>query len=109
MKKEILILIAMVFSLGLKAQTDSVRIKTTALCDQCKQKIEHDLSFEKGVKSGILNLETKEVTVIFNSKKTDPDKIRYAITKMGYDADTLKADLKAFNRLPECCRSPEHH
>jgi periplasmic mercuric ion binding protein len=106
MKKLIFILIAMMGSHFVSAQTDSVKIMTSALCSECKERIEHDLSFEKGVKSSSVDLDSNVVTVIYNSKKTDPQKIRLAITKIGYDADTLKADLKAFNKLPECCRIP---
>ncbi|CAN5683481.1 hypothetical protein BH11BAC1_BH11BAC1_24910 [soil metagenome] len=109
MKKIIGFIIALVFSIAVQAQTDTVIIKTSALCEQCKEKIEHDLSFEKGVKSNVMNLETKEVTVVYNTQKTDPEKIRMAITKIGYDADSLKAVPKAFDRLPECCKAPGHH
>ena len=94
-----LFLIKPVFS-----QTDTVRIQTTAICEMCKKTLEKDLSFEKGVSKSILNLDDKILTVIYNPKKTDADKIRLAITKSGYDADSLKADLKAFNRLPDCCK-----
>ena len=83
---------------------DTVRIKTTSICEQCKERIEIDLSFEKGIKSSNLNLKTKIVTVVYNSKKTDEQKIRTAITKIGYDADTLKADPKSFRKLPDCCK-----
>ena len=109
MKKRIMLMLALAFSSFVSAQTDTVKIKTTAICDDCKQRIEHDLSFEKGVKSNVMNMDTKEVTVVYNPKKTDPDKIRLAITKIGYDADSLKAEVKAFNKLPECCRIPGHH
>lgn len=104
MKKGILFIILIAISFVANAQTGTVRIKTSAICDDCKNRIEHDLSFLKGVKSSNVDLGTKEVTVIYNAEKTDPDKIRIAITKVGYDADTLKAAEKAFNKLPECCR-----
>jgi periplasmic mercuric ion binding protein len=93
-------------SINLYAQTDTIIIKTSAICDECKERIEHDLSFEKGVKSAKLDLETKMVTVVYNSDKTSPAKIAEAITKIGYDADSLKADAKAFKKLPECCQRP---
>ncbi len=109
MKKGIVFIIAIAFSIFANAQTDTVRIKTSAICDDCKNRIEHDLSFVKGVKSSSLDLGTKEVTVVYNAEKTDPDKIRIAITKVGYDADTMKAVVKAFNKLPECCRVPGKH
>jgi copper chaperone CopZ len=108
--KFIAIVVLMIISrLNIYAQTDTVRIKTSAICDQCKEKIENDLSFEKGVKSAKLDLKTKEVTVVYNPKKTDEQKIREAITQIGYDADTLKADANAFKKLPDCCKKPSAH
>ena len=102
------IIITVALALNASAQTDTVKIKTSALCDMCKERIEHDLSFEKGVKSSIMDIETKKVTVVYNPAKTDAEKIRAAITKIGYDADSLKADEKAFSKLPECCQAPRH-
>ena len=92
------------FCIHASAQTDTVRIRTSAVCEQCKERIENDLSFEKGIKSSYLDLKTKTVTVIYNSKKTDAQKIREAVTRIGYDADTLKADLKSYMKLPDCCK-----
>ena len=102
-------LILVMIGIAARAQnaSDTVRIQTSAICDQCKDRIENDLSFEKGVKTVKLDLESKIVTVIYNPRKTDVQKIREAITKIGYDADTLKADLKSFNKLPQCCKHEE--
>ncbi len=86
------------------SQTDTIRIKTSAQCEMCKNTIESDLSFEKGVKNSDLNMENKIITVIYNPEKTNPEKIMKAITKSGYDADSLKADAKAYKRLPDCCK-----
>ena len=108
MKNLFLIILTMTFASLANAQTDTLVVKTSVLCDECKERIEHDLSFQKGVKSNVVNLDTKEVTVVYNATKTDPQKIRVAITKIGYDADSLKADQKAFNKLPLCCREPGH-
>ena len=112
MIKELKIIIGAVLlmfgAVSLYAQTDTVRIKTSAVCEQCKDKIENDLSFEKGVKKVNLDLGTKEVMVVYNTQKTTPAKIAEAITKIGYDADGLKADAKAFKKLPDCFQKPEH-
>jgi cation transport ATPase len=108
MKNILLLIMTMTFALLANAQTDTLVVKTSVICDECKERIEHDLSFTKGVKSNVVNLDTKEVTVVYNAEKTDPQKIRIAITKIGYDADSLKADQKAFNKLPLCCRETGH-
>jgi mercuric ion binding protein len=108
MKNLILLLLLCALTTLVSGQTDTLIVKTSVICNECKERIEHDLSFTKGVKSNVVNLETKEVTVIYNTEKTDPQKIRMAITKIGYDADSLKADQKAFGKLPLCCRENGH-
>ena len=40
----------------------------------------------------------------FKIKKTDADKIRKAISSIGYNADDIKADKKAHDKLPLCCQ-----
>ena len=112
MKKSLIILAISLIINGLafsqKQETQptiaEVKIKTTAICTQCKQRIERDLAFEKGVVSSNLDVKTKIVTVIYKSKKTDVEKIKTAISKIGYGADDIKADEKAYNKLPECCQ-----
>ena len=47
--------------------------------------------------------------VTYVTKKTNPEKLRLAITKIGYDADELKADEKAYNKLPGCCQKGGMH
>ena len=81
-----------------------IKIKTSATCSMCKETIEKHLAFEKGVKKSNLDVESKILTVIYNPKKTAPEKIRTAVSKSGYDADDVKADVKAFNNLEDCCK-----
>lgn len=87
-----------------KSSSEEIKIQTSAVCGMCKERIEHDLAFEKGVKSVSLDDETKIVTVGYSPKKTDPDKIRQAISKIGYDADNIPADPVAYEKLPACCK-----
>lgn len=84
-----------------------IQIKTSAQCKMCKDRIEKALSYEKGIYSSNLDLNTKVVTVVYNPKKNSPDKIRLAISKLGYQADDLKADPFAYEALPPCCKLPE--
>ncbi|NSW45460.1 MAG: heavy-metal-associated domain-containing protein [Bacteroidales bacterium] len=84
-----------------------IKIKTSAQCGMCKERIEKALAYEKGIYSSNLDLKTKEVTVVYNPQKTSPDKIRLAISKVGYQADDLKADPFAYEELPPCCKLPD--
>ena len=91
------------------AQSDTtIKIKTSAQCEDCQYRIEHNLSFEKGVKKVKLDLITKEVTIVYNPKKTSAEKLKTAVTKIGYDADDLPADENAYNKLPKCCQKGGH-
>ncbi len=85
-----------------------VEIQTSAICVMCKEALEYDLTFEKGVKNAVLNLDDKVMTVVFNPKKTSPDVIRKRITKVGYHADTLARDPEAYKNLPMCCQDGSH-
>jgi copper chaperone CopZ len=87
-----------------KKNSEEIKIQTSAVCGMCKDRIEHDLAFEKGVKSVVLDSDTKIVTVGYNPDKTNPDKIRLALSKIGYDADNVKADPEAYAKLPPCCK-----
>ena len=87
-----------------------IKIKTSAVCGMCKDRIEQGLAFEKGIKDVSLDVETKIATVKYNPAKITPDEIRTAISKLGYDADEVLADKKAYDKLPACCKkdAPEH-
>lgn len=87
---------------GEKPQT--IKIKTSAICEMCKERIERQLAYTKGVKESNLNLDDKVVTVSYFAKKVDAAKIKKAITEVGYDADEVVAEVKGYEKLPSCCK-----
>ena len=89
-----------------KAESDvkEVKIKTSAQCGMCKDRLEGALAYEKGVKKSVLDLNDKVLTVTYDSKKTSPEKIRQVVSKTGYDADDVAADKAAYDALPACCK-----
>lgn len=105
MKKLVAILAILSLS-AFAAQTKQqvVKIKTSAVCKMCKARLERDMSLSKGVEKAELSLDNKVLTIAYNDKKISPAEIRFAVTKIGYDADHLVADQKAHDRLPKCCR-----
>lgn len=85
-------------------KTAEVKFKTSAKCGMCKKRIERDLGVTKGVSNATLDLKTKEVTIVYNTKKTSPEKLKKAVSMIGYDADEVIADQKAHDALPDCCQ-----
>jgi copper chaperone CopZ len=108
--KTIIALLSLLFIIaktGVAQKTEKyieVKIKTSAVCDMCKTAIENSLVFSKGVKKADLNVETKIVTVVYNSDKTTVDAIKKTINNTGYDADDLPANEKKYKKLPACCK-----
>lgn len=96
----------LLFSQNLLAQdVAKVAIRSSVVCEDCKQRVERDLTFEKGIKEVEVDLDNKIVLVTYHTGKTDIDKIRQRITKIGYTADLLPAEREGFDKLPACCKT----
>lgn len=109
MKKNLMLfilLLASVITFADKPKTETVKIKTSAICEQCKETIEKKLAFTKGVMESNVDVDSKDkiVTVIFNPKKTTVDKIRKSIAEVGYDADDVLAVPAGYEKLADCCK-----
>lgn len=81
-----------------------IDIRTNAVCDMCKSTIEKEMIYEKGVKAVNVDLTANVIHVDYDAKRTDADKLRTAVTKLGYSADGRLPDDKARKALPDCCR-----
>ncbi|MBC7448003.1 MAG: cation transporter [Hymenobacteraceae bacterium] len=85
-------------------RTAQAQILTSAVCGMCKTTLEKAMAYEKGVKAAELDVESKLLTVVYQPDKTSVDKLRLAISRAGYDADSVQADARAHQRLPDCCQ-----
>jgi copper chaperone CopZ len=92
-----------------KQGVQELRIKTSAVCDMCKETLEKAMAFERGVKSSNLDVESKMLSVQYDPKKTTPEKIRKAVSAAGYDADDVPADPRAYDNLDPCCKKDYKH
>jgi mercuric ion binding protein len=111
---KIAIILLMFVSVSVFAQKkDNIKtavIKTKIYCDHCKQcetcgdKFNKDLYNEDGIKRVDVDSKANTITVIYDTRKTDIDKIRLLISKLGYDADELKADPVGVAKLDGCCK-----
>ena len=111
--KIILVLAMILVTINGMAQQKKVQkavIKTTIHCDHCKQcescggLLEQTLLKTKGIQMITLNEQEETIEVIYNSTKTDLPTIKTAISKLGYDADEIKADPSGYEKLDGCCK-----
>ncbi|WP_310557309.1 heavy-metal-associated domain-containing protein [Flavobacterium sp.] len=85
-------------------------IKTTLNCDHCKECETCGLKFKteilkiKGVKMYELDDKAMTFTVYYNAKKANLQAIKEAISKLGYDADDVKATSEGIATLDGCCK-----
>jgi mercuric ion binding protein len=85
-------------------------IKTVLNCDHCKEcetcglKFKKEMLNIKGVRMYELDDKAMTFTVYYNSKKTDLQAVKIAISKLGYDADEVKADPIGYEKLDNCCK-----
>ncbi len=97
MKKFLIFLIAAMLSLGTiaaqqpkSAQAIRKTVFVTDLhCQNCAKKIMNTIPYEKGVKDVSVDVPTKEVTVTYDSRKTDEKKLVKA-----FESIKIKAEPK---------------
>ena len=100
----LLILPTFLFGQESKPKNEVIYIQTSAVCDECKERIETSVKAVKGVKEAKLDLQDKRIKVVYSGEKTSAADIKNAIATAGYDADEIKALPAAYGSLPMCCK-----
>ena len=59
-------------------------------CHNCEQKVKKNIAYEKGVKDLTTDLDKKLVTIKYQTDKTDKEKLKKAIEKLGYTCEEVK-------------------
>jgi len=85
----------------------TVKISTPSVqCEMCKKKIEDYLKFEEGIVKSLVDFKQKKTTVTYLTDRTNLENVKTAIANAGYDADDVKAEKDAYEKLPKCCKKP---
>ena len=90
-------LILLTFTLFLALLTQAQEIKEVVFstepeihCESCVKRIKDNLRFEKGVKAINPDLNTKLVTIQYDSEKTNPENLIKAFAKIKYKATVVE-------------------
>lgn len=67
-----------------KKQTEEVTFEVSMSCNNCKQKIEKNIAWEKGVKDMEVDLDDKTVKVKYDANKTSTENLKKAIENLGF-------------------------
>ncbi|MFP5042710.1 TonB-dependent receptor domain-containing protein [Parasediminibacterium sp. JCM 36343] len=83
------------------AKTDTLMVYGN--CIQCKERIEKTLNIN-GISKADWGIDTKILTVTFDSTKLNIPAIQQKLAAAGHDSKTVKATEVAYNKLPSCCK-----
>ena len=88
------------------AQNKNARasLEVDGVCLMCKERIEKACITTKGVKSAVWNVETHELKLIYDDRKTDLKTIQENILAVGHDNEELVATDEAYNSVHACCK-----
>ena len=104
MRRYILIILFMPFMMIGQNTRAKASFKVDGLCGMCKVRIETSTIKIKGVKVSKWNVNTGQINLIYNEKKTNINYIHQFIADLGHDTDKIKAPDLAYNSLDACCK-----
>jgi copper chaperone CopZ len=85
------------------ATTKTDSIKVSGNCVMCKARIEKAAKVE-GISKAEWSDETKMLTLVYDPAKVNSEDVQKKIAAVGHDTEKFKADDKAYNSLPGCCK-----
>jgi cation transport ATPase len=105
MKKITVVIVLMLVGLTSFAQNKNAKavLDVDGVCMMCKERIEKASIKTKGVKSAVWNVETHELSIIYDERKTDLATINQNIANVGHDTQDVKATDEAYNSVHPCC------
>jgi copper chaperone CopZ len=87
-----------------KVLTTTIQVPTI-VCGTCVTTVTAALKKVDGVKTAKVDLKKKIATVTYASTKVTVDKLEKAISEAGYDANKIKRNPEAFEKLDACCKA----
>ena len=88
------------------SQDTAIRFKVFGVCVMCKDRIEGILKV-KGVKTASWDIESKQLSLLYNPALISLDKIENRIVAIGHDLENKKAKNIIYSQLPPCCHYRE--
>lgn len=104
MKKVILVVILLIGTVTF-AQNKNAKatIEVDGVCNMCKERIEKAAIRAKGVKLAIWDVNTHDLKLIYDERRTDLKNIKQSIADVGHDTKEIKATDEAYYSLHDCC------
>lgn len=100
------ILISVLISLSTIDQNSNAKanFRVDGVCMMCKSRIETTTIKLKGVKVSKWDMNTSQISLIYNEKKIKLNDIHRSIAEIGHDTEKVTATDEAYNSLDPCCK-----
>ncbi|WP_299119473.1 heavy-metal-associated domain-containing protein [uncultured Winogradskyella sp.] len=104
--KKIILIFTLLIGIATFAQNKNAKasMEVDGVCGMCKERIEKAAIRTKGVKSAVWNIDTHELKLIYDERKTDLKTISKKIASVGHDTKNIKATDEAYDSVHPCCR-----
>lgn len=104
--RKLIVLFSLLIAGSAFAQVKNAKasFEVDGVCGMCKKRIETAAIKTKGVKSAKWNVETHELILFFDGRKTDIETIQKTIAAVGHDTPKFKASDEAYNSVDPCCK-----
>ncbi len=105
MKQVILIFTLLVTTVAFTQNKNAkASIEVDGVCGMCKERIEKAAIRTKGVKSAVWNVDTHELKLIYDERKTDLTVISKKLASVGHDTKEIKATDEEYDSVHPCCK-----
>ena len=84
------------------------RLKVSATCHVCEERIEQEIGYSKGVVYANVVLKEGVLSIKYKPNKVTLEEIKGRVAALGYDCEEIKADPKAKNNLGHVCAEHQH-
>lgn len=103
--KKIIVIITLLATTITFAQDKNAKatLEVDGICGMCKKRIETATIKTKGVKFADWDIVSKQLSIIYDERKTNLEIINKNIAAVGHDTKTVKATDEAYNSLDPCC------
>ena len=104
MKKIVTVLVLLITTITFaQNKNERASMEVDGVCLMCKERIEKAAIRTKGVKSAIWNVDTHELKLIYDARKTNLDSISKKIASVGHDTKKIKATDEEYATVHPCC------
>ena len=104
--KKIIVIITILISATTFAQNKNAKasIEVDGVCMMCKDRIEKACIKTKGVKAASWDVNTHELKLFYDERKTNLETIQANIAAVGHDTPNLIATDDVYNAIDACCK-----